>query len=84
MENNENKQFVHREPVYTLVPVVLHDKDPEGLAKQIALERIKRNQPTAVAHYTSLWIPRKGIAGEFGHGFHRFTAFVEFMIEEKP
>lgn len=62
----------------TLVPVVLQTTDPDELAKLVVTERIKRNQMSAKANYTATYIPRTN-----GTGFTRYTAFVEFLVEEK-
>lgn len=63
---------------FRLVPVVLRANDAEELARMVVAERIRKDQIAAVAHYTAVYIPRKD-----GTGYVRYTAFVEFMVEEK-
>lgn len=63
-----------------LVPVVLQAKNPEELAKLVVAERIKKNQLQAAAHYTVLHAHGR-YEGTSGHT--TYTAFVEFLVEEK-
>lgn len=64
-----------------LVPVVLQAKNPEELAKLVVAERIKKNQLQAAAHYTVLHVHGRYEGRTSGHT--TYTAFVEFLVEEK-
>jgi len=61
-----------------LVPTVLEATDPHTLAKMVSVERQKRGQDYAVAHYTSAYVPRPN-----GTGYTKHFAFIEFATEEK-
>ena len=61
----------------TLVPIILESTKAEELTKMVVAERIKRNQLAARAQYSTTVVSRSN-----GNSYTKYTAFVEFMVEE--
>jgi hypothetical protein len=61
-----------------LTTIALEAHDSGVLAKMVTDERKKRDQVAAKAHYVAVFVPRVNT-----HGYTRYIAFVEFMVEEK-
>jgi len=66
-----------------LFPTILTDTDSEALAKKVAAERIKREQPYAAAQYSAVFIARPVQNGSSNSGYTKYIAVIEFATEEK-